>query len=81
MAKELPLIKTRTIQSFANTELLRVIGRNEENREVGQSYKKVLELVLAEYPEANTSIKCLQWYNSKLNKTGAKVPIRMKNEK
>ena len=81
MAKELPLIKTRTIQSFANTELLRVIGVNEEDREVGQSYNKVLKLVLAEYPDANTSIKCLQWYNSKLRKSRTDVPIRMKNEK
>ena len=75
---DLPLIKTRTIQSFSNDLLLKVIGKNEEGRKVGMSYGDVLTKVREEFPEANTTIKCLQWYNSKLKKGDKEVPIRHK---
>lgn len=75
---ELPTFKTKTIQSYSNSLLLKVVGKNEEGRLVGMSYDDVLILVKKEYPQGSTSKKCLQWYNSKLKGGDKEVPIRLK---
>ena len=73
---ELPLIKTKNIGTFANEKLLVPIGIDENENEVGYSYNQVLEMIRSEFPEAKTTKKCLQWYNSKLKSGTKKVPIR-----
>ena len=73
---KLPLIKTVSIQSVATGLLLIPIGVNEDGRKVGMSYNQVLTKVKQQFPDCGTTLKCLQWYNSKVKSDGKEVPIR-----
>jgi len=71
--------KTRgkTIREVAEALLIEVAETNADGHKIGHPYDYVLDQVLAEFPEANTTVKCLRWYNTKLNSdANVKMPIR-----
>ena len=66
----------KTIREVAEALLIEVAS-NEDGKPIGHSYDYVLGKVLAEFPEANTTVKCLRWYNTKLNSNpNVKMPVR-----
>ena len=66
----------RTIREVAEALLIEV-AKTEDGKPIGHPYDYVLEQVLAEFPEANTTVKCLRWYNTKLNSDpNVKMPVR-----
>lgn len=67
----------KTIREVAEALLIEVATTNEDGHKIGHPYDYVLEQVLEEFPEANTTVKCLRWYNTKLNSdANVKMPIR-----
>lgn len=67
----------KTIREVAEALLIEVAETNADGHKIGHPYDYVLEQVLAEFPEANTTAKCLRWYNTKLNSdANVKMPIR-----
>jgi len=66
----------RTIREVAEALLIEV-AETVDGKPVGHPYDYVLEHVLEEFPEANTTVKCLRWYNTKLNSDpNVKMPVR-----
>ena len=66
----------RTIREVAEALLIEV-AETVDGKPVGHPYDYVLERVLEEFPEANTTVKCLRWYNTKLNSDpNVKMPVR-----
>lgn len=66
----------KTIREVAEALLIEVAS-NEDGKPIGHPYDYVLERVLAEFPEANTTVKCLRWYNTKLNSDpNVRMPVR-----
>lgn len=55
----------RTVREMAEHYLLQPI-----------SYKTLLRLVKAYFPEAATSVKCLRWYATQMRERGESVPTR-----
>ena len=67
---------TKTIREVAEALLIEV-AHTEDGKPIGHPYDYVLERVLEEFPEANTTVKCLRWYNTKLNSDpNVKMPVR-----
>lgn len=67
---------TKTIREVAESWLT-AVDYTEDNKPIGYTYDRVLSEVLAEFPEANTTVKCLRWYNTKLNSDpNVKMPVR-----
>ena len=67
---------TKTIREVAEVFLIEVAS-NEDGKPIGHPYDYVLDKVLAEFPEAHTTVKCLRWYNTKLNSDpSVKMPVR-----
>lgn len=62
----------RGIGKYANQLLLEVIDKEEF---IGRPYDEILKMVQEKFPGCNTSLKCLRWYNNKLQKDH-KVPAR-----
>lgn len=68
---------TRTIREASEALLIEVAYVDDAGKPVGHPYDYVLERVLEEFPEANTTVKCLRWYNTKLNSDPeVKMPVR-----
>lgn len=66
----------KTIREVAEALLIEV-DHTEDDKPIGHPYDYVLERVLDEFPEANTTVKCLRWYNTKLNSDpNVKMPVR-----
>lgn len=66
----------RTIREVAEALLIEVAS-TQDGKPIGHPYDYVLERVLEEFPEANTTVKCLRWYNTKLNSDpNVKMPVR-----
>jgi len=66
----------KTIREVAEALLIEV-AKTEDGKPIGHPYDYVLERVLEEFPEANTTVKCLRWYNTKLNSdANVKMPVR-----
>jgi len=66
----------KTIREVAEALLIEV-AKTEDGKPIGHPYDYVLDKVLAEFPEANTTVKCLRWYNTKLNSDpNVKMPVR-----
>lgn len=66
----------KTIREVAEALLIEV-DHTEDGKPIGHPYDYVLERVLEEFPEANTTVKCLRWYNTKLNSDpNVKMPVR-----
>ena len=66
----------KTIREVAEALLIEV-AREEDGKPIGHPYDYVLERVLDEFPEANTTVKCLRWYNTKLNSDpNVRMPVR-----
>lgn len=67
---------TKTIRSVSEALLIEVV-KTEDGKPIGRTYDDVLERVLAEFPDASTTVKCLRWYNTKLNSdTNVRMPVR-----
>ena len=58
-------IKFRTVREMAEHHLLQPI-----------SYKTILRMLLAYFPEAGTTVKCLRWYATQMRERGERVPTR-----
>jgi len=68
---------TRTIREASEALLIEVAYVDDAGKPIGHPYDYVLERVLDEFPEANTTVKCLRWYNTKLNSDPeVKMPVR-----
>lgn len=65
-----------TIREVAE-RLLMEVAEVKDGQKIGHPYEYVLAQVQAEFPEGNTSVKSLRWYNTKLNgNPNIKMPIR-----
>lgn len=58
---------TRTIK-----DEVRVLGR----RKRALTYPAMVEAIKAKHPDANTSVKTVQWYASRLRREGETVNVR-----
>lgn len=68
---------TQTIKSVADALLTAVDYVDDAGKPIGFTYDHVLEKVLEQFPDANTTVKCLRWYNTKLNSDpNVKMPVR-----
>lgn len=68
---------TKTIRSVSEALLQQVAYIDDAGKPIGLTYETILAKVLAEFPDANTTVKCLRWYNTKLNSDPAiKMPVR-----
>lgn len=67
---------SRTIKVAAYELLLATDYEDHTQRRVGFSYDEILRRLRAEFPECDTTDKCLRWYAVKLNEDGAKLPWR-----
>lgn len=67
---------SRTIKTAAYEMLLAVDYQDHNLRAVGFSYDEILRRLRDEFPESDTTDKCLRWYAVKLNEDGAKLPWR-----
>ncbi|QDP53476.1 MAG: hypothetical protein GOVbin4933_22 [Prokaryotic dsDNA virus sp.] len=66
----------KTIREVAEALLIEV-AKEEDGKPIGHPYDYVLDRVLEEFPEANTTVKCLRWYNTKLNSDpNVRMPVR-----
>lgn len=67
----------RTVKSAAY-ELLAHVDHVDEatGRNVGLPYAEILDRLRKEFPEGQTSEKCLRWYAAKMNFDGMKMPVR-----
>ncbi len=66
----------KTIREVAEALLIEV-AHEKDGKPIGHPYDYVLERVLEEFPEANTTVKCLRWYNTKLNSDpNVRMPVR-----
>ena len=67
----------KTIREVAESWLTAVDYVDDAGKPIGYTYDRVLSEVLAEFPDANTTVKCLRWYNTKLNSDpNVKMPVR-----
>lgn len=66
----------RTIKSAAYELLLQVDYKDHSGRPVGHSYDTILASLKTEFPESETTDKCLRWYAVQLNLDGARMPWR-----
>jgi hypothetical protein len=66
----------RTIREAAEALLIET-AETQDGKPIGHPYDYILDKVLAEFPEANTTVKCLRWYNTKLNSDpNVRMPVR-----
>ena len=66
----------RTIKDAVD-ELLFAADHEKDGNPIGYPYDYVLARVLEEFPEANTTIKCIRWYNARLNANPSiRMPVR-----
>jgi len=80
---EKPASDRGAIRRYSEELLLKVKGTDPETkRPLGLPYGDILEAVTKKFPEAQTSLNCLRWYATKMNKrTGdekVQMPIRPK---
>lgn len=76
-------VKRGAIREECEKLLLKVKGTDvETKRPLGLPYSEILAAVQAKFPEAETSLNCLRWYATKLNKQTGKekvvMPVRPK---
>lgn len=68
---------TQTIKSVSDALLSAVDYVDDAGKPIGFTYEYVLAKVLEQFPDANTTVKCLRWYNTKLNSDpNVKMPVR-----
>ena len=68
---------TLTIKSVSDALLTAIDYIDEAGKPIGFTYDHVLAKVLEQFPDANTTVKCLRWYNTKLNSDpNVKMPVR-----
>ena len=68
--------KTSEMRPFIEKKILEV-AKTQDGVKLGHSYSDILKAVKKQFPEASTSLNCLRWYSSKLNKVkGTVVPPR-----
>lgn len=74
-----PLKSGRTIREAAEQWLLAKNGYDPKTkRDIGYSYKEILELIKDEFPKCKTTVKCLRWYSTKIQEDNksCKMPYR-----
>jgi hypothetical protein len=76
-------IERGAIRQYCEELLLRTKGTDPETkRPLGLSYSSILEQVEKKFPTAATSLNCLRWYATKMNKRTGKekvvMPVRAK---
>lgn len=79
-------IERGAIRQMCEELLLKAKGTDEATkRPLGLPYSEILDKVQAKYPTAGTSVNCLRWYATKLNKQTGKdkvvMPVRPKAAK
>lgn len=68
---------TQTIKSVSDALLTAIDYVDDAGKPIGFTYDHVLAKVLEQFPDANTTVKCLRWYNTKLNSDpNVKMPVR-----
>lgn len=68
---------TQTIKSVSDALLTAIDYVDDAGKPIGFTYEHVLAKVLEQFPDANTTVKCLRWYNTKLNSDpNVKMPVR-----
>ncbi len=82
-AKKEPNGDRGAIRRHCEELLLKVKGTDPETkRPLGLPYSEILNAVTSKFPEAATSLNCLRWYATKMNKRTGKekvvMPIRPK---
>lgn len=82
-AKKEPNPDRGAIRRHCEELLLKVKGTDPETkRPLGLPYSEILDAVTKKFPEAATSLNCLRWYATKMNKRTGKekvvMPIRAK---
>jgi hypothetical protein len=71
-------IERGAIRQYCEELLLRSRGVDEATkRPLGLSYEAILEKVQAKFPSAGTSVGCLRWYATKMNKLTGKERVVM----
>lgn len=66
-----------TIKSVSVELLTATAFQDEQGRNIGYDYDTILAKVLEDFPDASTTVKCLRWYATHLNKDpDIKMPIR-----
>ena len=67
----------RTIREASEELLIAVAFTDDAGKPIGHPYDYILERVLEEFPDATTTVKCLRWYNTKLNSDpNVRMPVR-----
>lgn len=67
----------QTIKSVSDALLTAVDYVDDAGKPIGFTYEHVLAKVLEQFPDANTTVKCLRWYSTKLNSDpNVKMPVR-----
>lgn len=69
-------VVARTIKQAAYEHLLSVEVKDHTGRDIGFSYEEILGRLRDEFPDCDTTDKCLRWYAVQLNTDGAKLPWR-----
>lgn len=68
---------TQTIRSVSEALLTAIDYVDDAGKPIGFTYDYILEKVLEQFPDANTTVKCLRWYNTKLNSDpNVRMPVR-----
>ena len=68
---------TQTIKSVSDALLIAIDYVDDAGKPIGFTYEHILAKVLEQFPDANTTVKCLRWYNTKLNSDpNVKMPVR-----
>ena len=66
--------RPRIIKQACESLLMEVTGRDKDGFTTGHSYEEVLRRVKIEFPDGNTSIKCLRWYVTHMKDQGVRMP-------
>lgn len=66
----------RTIKQASYEMLLLHDQDDHTGRSMGLSYEEILRRLREEFPDCETTDKCLRWYAVQLNTDGAKLPGR-----
>lgn len=77
-AKKAGGIERGAIRQLCEEMLLKVKGTDEKTkRPLGLPYSEILSAVHKKFPDAATSLNCLRWYATKLNKQTGKEKVVM----
>lgn len=78
MAETKALASGRTIREASEGLLLETVRKDERTgRSIGRPYLEILGRIKEEFPECETTVKCLRWYAVHLNRDpDIRMPFR-----